>query len=957
MRRHSAGNPSILRRAATLVAFAIIAATAGAALGTFGAAITPVPAQALTPNTLNVAGSAGVHLQQTRFNKLDRDGALSVPLPFNRSLWIFADTTGDAFSLKGSTAIADNGVDPNRTTESLNGYGGVLALLPDANTTCPIGQTTAAWPTSAVAIPQSTTTTLIIIYYQANCAILGTTYSLPRTMGVATLWYDAANPGAPMVATVANQSVFPLMTRAGAGNVAGYGAAAVYNEADHNVYVYGCDYSAQGAETCRVGRTWAGNVANPSTYTFWDGANFVTDRNAAAPVGIGGIISVGPNVQWHRDMNRYVSSNMPYSFSNVEIRTSPTPWGPWSTAATADIGDCHGTVCRTVSLHPELSTSTSLAVSYVPGNVESPMVARLPMAIDPIGSLDSVTAGHGTIRASGWTFDPDQWPSIPIAVYVDGQGPSSFSANSFRGDVESAFPGYGQFHGFDVQVPAGVGPHQVCVWAINVVIGVTNPQLGCRSVLVLAPPSAPQNVQVAGGDTQALVSWDPPVSGGGAALDSLDYQLSVTPAVPGSPFTVTGARSAVVNGLTNGSAYSFTVQATNGGGTGPPSPATAPVVPAARTGSRFHPVAPFRAIDTRTGIFGRIAAGVPRELRIAGANGIPASATAVVMNVTVTGSDANSFVTAYPAGQPQPAASNLNFAAGQTVANLATVKLGGGNVAFATANGTTHLVGDVVGWYDDGTGGTGGAGGDLYTPTTPTRILDSRTGTGWTGPLGAASPRTLAVAGTNGIPADATAVVFNLTSTGSNSNTFLTAWPAGQPVPAVSNLNVARGQTIANLATVKVGQDGKVAFATAVGATDVVADVVGWYAPGSGNLFYPVLAPTRILDDRIGIGGYSTRVVAGADRTVSVGGVFGVPAGAVAAVANTTAVGPSANCFIAIYPAGESEPNASAINVGAGQIAANLVIAKLGAGGKVQASVSSGSATIIMDVSGYFAPA
>jgi hypothetical protein len=941
----------MMRRVVSALALAIVAATVGVGLASVSSIATAPSAAALTPSTLNISGAAGVHLQQTRFAKLDRDGALSVPLPFDRTLWIFADTTGDAFSLKGSTAFAE-GNDPNRTVETLNGYGGVLALLPEATAACPIGQTTSAWPTSAVGVPQSATKTMIIIYYQANCAILGTTYALPRTMGVAVLWYDAVDPGAPPAAKVLNQSVFPLASRAGSGGVPGYGAAAVYNKDDGNVYVYACDYNAQGAETCRVGRTWAGNVATPSTYTYFNGSTWVPDPFAAVPVGIGGIISVGPNVQWVPQMNRYVSSNMPYSFSNVEIRTAPNPWGPWSTAATADIGDCHGTVCRTVALHPQLSTSSSLAVSYVPANVESPMVARLPMSIDPIGSLDSTTGQAGAIRATGWALDPDVWFSLSVAIYVDGQGIAWFPAATPRPDIERAFPGYGPNHGFDLVIPAAPGAHRLCVFGINQGLGAVNPQLGCRDVQVLAPPGAPQNVRATGGDTQALVAWDPPASTGGGSPGALTYEVAVSPAVPGTPIAVpAGALSTTVNGLTNGVAHSFTVRATSVGGTGPWSPASAPVVPAVRAGTRFHPVAPFRVIDTRTGIFGRIAAGAPRDLQLAGVAGIPSTATAVVMNVTVTESSANSFVTAYPAGQPRPGASNLNFAAGQTVANLATIPLGGGKVSFATAVGTTHLVGDVVGWYDDG---APGSGGDLYTPTTPTRILDSRTGAGWLGRLVDGSPRALPVAGTHGIPATATAVVFNLTSTQSSANTFLTAWPTGQAAPTVSNLNVAAGQTIANLTTVKLGQDGKVSFATATGSTDVIADLVGWYEPGTGSLFHPLLAPTRILDDRTGIGGYNAPITAGADRAVTASGANGVPATAVAVIANTTAVQPSTNCFVTIYPTGEAEPTASAINVGAGQIVPNLVIAKLGAGGKVNASISAGTATVLMDVSGYF---
>ena len=71
------------------------------------------------------------------------------------------------------------------------------------------------------------------------------------------------------------------------------------------------------------------------------------------------------------------------------------------------------------------------------------------------------------------------------------------------------------------------------------------------------------------------------------------------------------------------------------------------------------------------------------------------------MNVTITEPSAPSYLTVYPAGEARPTASNLNFVAGQTVPNLVVVKLGpGGKVNFYNAGGSTHVVADVVGWYN-----------------------------------------------------------------------------------------------------------------------------------------------------------------------------------------------------------------------------------------------------------------
>jgi len=79
--------------------------------------------------------------------------------------------------------------------------------------------------------------------------------------------------------------------------------------------------------------------------------------------------------------------------------------------------------------------------------------------------------------------------------------------------------------------------------------------------------------------------------------------------------------------------------------------------------------------------------------------GVPAGATAVALNVTVDSPNGVGFVTVFPCGVPMPNASNLNFSAGQTVANavLATLGTGGKVCFFVTA--TAHLIVDVNAAY------------------------------------------------------------------------------------------------------------------------------------------------------------------------------------------------------------------------------------------------------------------
>ena len=81
------------------------------------------------------------------------------------------------------------------------------------------------------------------------------------------------------------------------------------------------------------------------------------------------------------------------------------------------------------------------------------------------------------------------------------------------------------------------------------------------------------------------------------------------------------------------------------------------------------------------------------------------------------------------------------------------------------------------------------------------------------------------------MPANATAVVLNLTVTNPTVASYVTAWPAGSGLPTASNINFTAGQTIANLVTVRVGAGGAIDLFNLFGRTDLVADVVGYYLP------------------------------------------------------------------------------------------------------------------------------
>ncbi|MEP7191484.1 MAG: hypothetical protein ABI903_01315, partial [Actinomycetota bacterium] len=102
----------------------------------------------------------------------------------------------------------------------------------------------------------------------------------------------------------------------------------------------------------------------------------------------------------------------------------------------------------------------------------------------PIGSLDSATGSPpGMVTVSGWALDPDTTSSIRVHVYVDGRATASLSADGSRPDVGRIYR-RGSDHGFSGSMTAAIGPHEVCVYAIDSA-GRGNPLIGCKSVTVM----------------------------------------------------------------------------------------------------------------------------------------------------------------------------------------------------------------------------------------------------------------------------------------------------------------------------------------------------------------------------------------------------------------------------------------------------------------------------------------
>jgi hypothetical protein len=420
-------------------------------------------------------------------------------------------------------------------------------------------------------------------------------------------------------------------------------------------------------------------------------------------------------------------------------------------------------------------------------------------------------------------------------------------------------------------------------------------------------------------------------------------------------------------------------------------------------GGEFHPLTPARIFDSRPASSindvappgGKpLASPDPATFDIAllGKGGIPAEATnvlAVVVNITVTEPGANGYLEAYGKGaKPADRTSIINFAPGQTVPNVSIVRPGadGALTIGLFGNGTTaQVIVDVFGWFS--TSGYTAADGARLIPTTPSRVLDTRDGTGraTVGPLQQKETMDLQIRGVDGVNPSVTNVVPDLANvsgvllnvvgittepgaTSTHLSLFPDPLPGGQD-PTTSNVNLAVGVIKANLVFVPVGTDGKVRIFNNQGQTHVVADVVGYMQSGQPEntrqgRVVPLSSPYRTFDTRSAQWGsaplgpgqaedwsfadFAGSVAIGSDAVGAQLAVIGNLTSASVARQYPTAI---ARSFLTAYPADAGRPLSSNLNTVEGPPIPNMAVLKYGVSNTVRVYNLAGYAHYLFDAS------
>ena len=256
------------------------------------------------------------------------------------------------------------------------------------------------------------------------------------------------------------------------------------------------------------------------------------------------------------------------------------------------------------------------------------------------------------------------------------------------------------------------------------------------------------------------------------------------------------------------------------------------------TGATFFPLDPGRVLDSRTGtgLGGKFASKTARTFQVTGKAGVPDGALAVTGNLTLVTPTSKGWAFVGPSIPANPDTLNcstVNAPAGDIRADGVTVKLAAGGklsaVWVGTAGSVADLVFDVTGYFLAGTSGS------KFVPLEPTRLVDTRYGLPFAGPMLKATPTTIAIAGHGGVPVSATGISGNLTVTEQKYGGYLTVAPhldAGV-VPLFSTINFPVGDNRANGFYVRLNGDGSMAIVYEAGragsTTHFVIDITGYF--------------------------------------------------------------------------------------------------------------------------------
>ena len=606
------------------------------------------------------------------------------------------------------------------------------------------------------------------------------------------------------------------------------------------------------------GGSHAGRTAGPTSSGDWLGE--INLYRAAA-----GLAPVSNNADWDQGITNHLAylAHTDPALMTGQYASAHTenPASPYYTDSGAQEGAASNLFMGAVGYTPVQFVDGWLAAPFHAIGILRPDLTQVAFAYDPVTGDAGLDVISGLDQSEPLPTAPTLFPGNGMTTYLDGYGgelPDPVESCSWPSTVQPGLPLIALLPSAPTQglTATLTGPDGTMSTANGQLCAVDADTYHSSD-----PVYGPTGLQILQGDNAVLLIPQTPLTWGRYTADiqqagQPDVSWSFIAAVPGQVqgghayelhVDSTGASTVLGNlTVTNPGGVGFTTAYPCGGT--PPLASTSNYT-AGATVANFAAVHPdangdiclFTRADSdlvwdQVAATDAVTAGTPQRLLDTRATGdrpaaggtvtvhvTDSGASTVFGNLTVVDPSGTGYATAYPCGGTPPLASNINYVAGQTVADFAAVHPDSqGDICLYTLQGA-----DLI-WDQVAQTSTVAAG-------SPQRLLDTRL----TGNRPAAGHSVTVHVTDSG----ASTVFGTLTAVNPSGVGFTTAYPCDQPLPLASNSNYLAGQTVATFAAVHPDTSGDICLYTYASA-DLLWDQVAQTSTVTAG------TPVRLLDTR-----------------------------------------------------------------------------------------------------------
>lgn len=341
---------------------------------------------------------------------------------------------------------------------------------------------------------------------------------------------------------------------------------------------------------------------------------------------------------------------------------------------------------------------------------------------------------------------------------------------------------------------------------------------------------------------------------------------------------------------------------------------------------------PRRLFDTRTSSTDVLRGNGTRSGPLTGAgintldrwssSGVGNHVDALWLNLAAVPGTQPGYLAAYPAAEPVPATSSVNYGCQEVRSNATPVARGSNLDISIDATHDVDAIADLFATFQED--------GDGFVEVTPTRLVDTRDTT----LLRAGQTLTVPVTCPSSADdcAQVTGAMATVAAISQGTRGYITAHRCGTTAPTVSNINYLESGVVPNTVLAPVS-NGRFCL-TSSADVHLIVDLTGVITPTGSSAFQP-LSPRRLLDTRQTNTPWRGRLAAGQTITLPIQTLSNMPSYTRAVTVNIANVNTDANGYITAYPCDISRPTISSHNMVGGKVSSTLATVNTGSTGQI----------------------